>query len=116
MLIGELAERSGVSARMVRHYANAGLVSTTRDGNGYRDFDEYQVGRVQAIRALLLLGLTVSQIRELVSCLGAAVTMPTCPAARATLVQRLGVVDQQIADLLTMRERIVSGLELVDLR
>ncbi|MHA7984763.1 MerR family transcriptional regulator [Rathayibacter sp. CAU 1779] len=110
MLIGEVAERSGVSVRMVRHYANAGLVSTTRDSNEYRDFDEQQVGRVQAIRALLLLGLTVSQIRELVSCLGSGAIVPTCPAARATLLQRLGVVDTQIGDLLTMRERIVSSL------
>jgi DNA-binding transcriptional MerR regulator len=36
MLIGELAERAGVSARALRHYEDRELLVPDRDVNGYR--------------------------------------------------------------------------------
>jgi DNA-binding transcriptional MerR regulator len=36
MLIGELAERAGTSARTLRYYEAHGLVHAERHANGYR--------------------------------------------------------------------------------
>jgi DNA-binding transcriptional MerR regulator len=110
MLIGELAGHAGVTPRMVRHYANAGLVSSTRDVNGYRDFDRQQVVRVRQVQALLGLGLSVAQIVDLLPCLGDNPETPTCPAARDVLRQRLSIIDGQVSALTTLRERIAATL------
>ncbi|MEV6769814.1 MerR family transcriptional regulator [Nocardia sp. NPDC051030] len=115
MLIGEIAEHAGVTPRMVRHYANAGLVTSTRDTNGYRDFDLGQVLRVQQIQALLGLGLTVAQITDLLPCLGDQPDTPSCPAARTVLERRLTAIDTQIGTLTTLRGRIASALRSPDL-
>lgn len=95
----------------MRHYANAGLVPSVRDGNGYRDFDRRQVVRVRQIQALLGLGLTVAQIADLQPCLGDDPEPPTCPAARDLFWQRLSSIDAQVEVLTTLRERIAATLE-----
>lgn len=110
MLIGELAERAGVTSRMVRHYANAGLLANDRNSNGYRDFGDDQVVRVRQIQALLGLGLTVAQISDLLPCLGDAPETPSCPAARRALEQRLHTIDAQIDALSSARSRITETL------
>ncbi|NOK01502.1 MerR family DNA-binding transcriptional regulator [Myxococcus xanthus] len=46
MNIGELALRTGCSARSIRHYEKAGLLASRRRANGYRDFDAESVSRV----------------------------------------------------------------------
>jgi len=38
MLVGELAARTGVSARALRHYDAHALLPVERTANGYRDF------------------------------------------------------------------------------
>ena len=53
MRIGELAERTGVSTRLLRYYGEQGLLAASRDGNGYRTYDEDAVVRVRQIRRLL---------------------------------------------------------------
>ncbi|WP_458689810.1 MerR family transcriptional regulator [Nocardia tengchongensis] len=97
---------------MVRYYANAGLVRSTRDVNGYRDFDATQVTRVRQIQALLGLGLTITQITDLLPCLGNDPEVPSCPAARKAIERRLHTIDAQIATLTTLRARIVDVLDL----
>lgn len=47
MLIGEVARRSGVSARMLRHYDALGLVRPTgRTVGGYRAYSADDVRRI----------------------------------------------------------------------
>ena len=58
MKIGILAELTGVSARMLRHYEDQGLLHPERLGNGYRDYPEASVMRVLQIRDLLTAGLS----------------------------------------------------------
>lgn len=65
--IGELAHRTGVSRRMLRHWDECGLVKpSTVDGrNGYRWYAPSQVGRVRAIVALRAVGFGLEQIGDL---------------------------------------------------
>jgi len=108
MLIGQLAARTGTSARMVRHYADAGLLGSVRRHNGYRDFDEDQVVRVRQIKALLGLGLTVEQICAFEPCLGGEAGPPGCAAAQDVLRRHLVRIAARIEDLTVLRDRIVA--------
>ncbi|MFF3653602.1 HEAT repeat domain-containing protein [Streptomyces sp. NPDC002181] len=63
MLIGEVARRSGVSARMLRHYESLGLVSPTgRTGSGYREYSGEDIRRIFHIESLRSLGLSLRDV------------------------------------------------------
>ncbi|KSW21894.1 MerR family transcriptional regulator [Cellulomonas sp. B6] len=63
MLIGEVAARSGISARMLRHYDRVGLVRPTgRSAAGYREYADADVRRLFHVEALRSLGLTLRDV------------------------------------------------------
>ncbi|QKW04311.1 MerR family transcriptional regulator [Streptomyces sp. NA02536] len=63
MLIGEVARRSGVSARMLRHYESLGLVRPSgRTGTGYREYSGEDIRRIFHIESLRTLGLSLREI------------------------------------------------------
>ncbi len=63
MLIGEVARRSGVSARMLRHYESLGLVRPSgRTGSGYREYSGGDIRRIFHIESLRSLGLSLREI------------------------------------------------------
>lgn len=63
MLIGEVARRSGVSARMLRHYDALGLVRPTgRTGAGYREYSGDDIRRIFHIESLRSLGLSLRDV------------------------------------------------------
>ncbi|MFD3546782.1 HEAT repeat domain-containing protein [Streptomyces sp. NPDC058655] len=63
MLIGEVARRSGVSARMLRHYDSLGLVRPTgRSGAGYREYGGEDIRRIFHIESLRSLGLSLRDV------------------------------------------------------
>ncbi|MFI0806044.1 MerR family transcriptional regulator [Streptomyces echinatus] len=63
MLIGEVARRSGVSARMLRHYESLGLVRPSgRSGSGYREYSGEDIRRIFHIESLRSLGLSLREI------------------------------------------------------
>lgn len=66
MLIGEVARRSGVSARMLRHYESLGLVRPTgRTVGGYREYAEADIQRIFHVESLRTLGLSLRQIGQI---------------------------------------------------
>lgn len=69
MRIGELAQRTGTSRRLLRYYEELGLIVSTRMANGYREFDESSVDRVQQVRGLLDAGLPTRIIKQILPCL-----------------------------------------------
>ncbi|MCF3123897.1 MerR family transcriptional regulator [Streptomyces arenae] len=63
MLIGEVARRSGVSARMLRHYESLGLVRPSgRTGSGYREYSDDDIRRIFHVESLRSLGLSLREI------------------------------------------------------
>ncbi|MGW4488666.1 MerR family transcriptional regulator [Amycolatopsis sp. NPDC004368] len=69
MRIGELAQRTGVSTRLLRYYEEQGLLTPARTPNGYRDYGESHVDVVLQIKGLLDSGLPTRIIQELLPCL-----------------------------------------------
>src|SRR5699024_10021123 len=67
MLIGEAAARVGTSPRSLRHYEQQGLLSPSREHNGYRVYGQTDVIRAGNIKALLDLGLTTADVHGYVA-------------------------------------------------
>ncbi|MBL1119632.1 MerR family transcriptional regulator [Streptomyces sp. 110] len=65
MLIGDVARRSGVSPRMLRHYESLGLVRPTgRTDPGYREYSGEDIRRIFHIESLRSLGLSLRDVRR----------------------------------------------------
>ncbi|WP_055601219.1 MerR family transcriptional regulator [Streptomyces aureus] len=114
MRIGELARRSGVSPRALRHYEAAGLITSTRAANGYRVYGAEAVTRVANIRYLLNAGLTLDDVSAFRSCLDG--DMPSAPpSARGLEIarERLAVLDARIAAQTEARNRLARSLGVV---
>lgn len=62
MLIGELAERAGVTTRALRFYEQRGLLGSERTAAGYRVYPDTAVTRVRNIKGLLDSGFTVADV------------------------------------------------------
>lgn len=97
--IGELAERSGVSRRSLRHYESQGLLVSKRADNGYRMFPEHVVTRVGQIQRFIAAGFSLEEIRTFPECMLLLDGAIPCPETIATHRRRLAMLDQQITEL-----------------
>lgn len=104
MLIGELAWRTGVNERLLRHYEHAGLLASTRRANGYREYDDSAEQTVRNIRALLAAGLPTAAIRQILPCARTDSSLRSCPGVLEKLRARLEDLDRR-ADELTLARR-----------
>jgi DNA-binding transcriptional MerR regulator len=105
--IGELAKRTGLSVRALRHYDEIGLlVSSERSFSGFRLYSDADVRRLYQIVALRQLGLGLEHIREPLDGSGQDI--------RATVHAQLEVLDRERELQERLRARLVSILEVLD--
>lgn len=116
MRIGELAQRTGTPARLLRYYEEQELIAPGRAANGYRDYDERTVERVQQIRGLLEAGLPTRIIRQILPCLDqpAVLICPDeiSPELAATLEAEVGRITERVEFLTRNRDAIAEYLRL----
>ncbi|SOD18467.1 Cu(I)-responsive transcriptional regulator [Nitrosomonas ureae] len=68
MNIGQAAQASGVSAKMIRHYEATGLIpKAARAYSGYRHFLERDIHTLCFIRQARVAGFSTAQIKKLLS-------------------------------------------------
>ena len=111
--IGELARATGTTARALRHYEQAGLLTSHREPNGYRHYDaERSVVRVRNIRQLLDVGLTLDDVLAFAPCLdGEVLTAEPSDAKLRIARARLAVLDARIAAQTAARDKLARALE-----
>ena len=114
MRIGELAQRTGASRRLLRYYEEQGLLAPDRSPNGYRTYDERFVDRVVQIRSLLDAGLPVRLIRQLLPCLDTPWTIycpNPSPRMMGLLEREHERMSERIGYLVRNRDAIAEYLE-----
>lgn len=103
MHIGELAERTGLSLRTIRHYDDVGILpATARTDGGFRVYTEDDLERMMVIRRMKPLGFTLEEMKDLLAVLGALQEEKDTTAAevlRARLAAYRGMADERRAKL-----------------
>jgi DNA-binding transcriptional MerR regulator len=112
VLIGELAQRTGVSQRSLRYYEQQGLLHAERDVHGYRRYGPDSVRTVARIRAFLAAGLSTDVIRGVLPCVvgGDLIEMDLCPNLVRTLRRELAEIDARIGELQCSRSALAGYL------
>ena len=106
--IGEAARRSGVSARMVRHYEGLGLLpAVARTESGYRQYDEADIHTLRFVKRSRDLGFSMDEIAELVGLWHNR--RRTSASVKRIAQKHLGELEQRIADMQAM-QRTLSHL------
>lgn len=104
--IGEIAHRTGVSRRMLRHWEQQGLIEPARTdpATGYRRYEPTQVGRVNAVATLRDSGFGLEDIRVLLDpALGRGGLESVLRAQERDLVQQ---IDEATVRLTRVRHRL----------
>ncbi|MET9221800.1 MerR family transcriptional regulator [Streptomyces sp. NPDC088197] len=96
MQIGEVAERTELSLRTIRHYEEAGLVTpSARSQGGFRLYTETDVARLMVIRRMKPLGFTLEEMRDLLDATDRLDAADLAPGAeRDALLERVRAYEQ----------------------
>jgi len=71
MHIGELAERTGLSLRTIRHYDEVGLLpASARTEGGFRLYSEDDFERLMVIKQMKPLGFSLEEMADILTILG----------------------------------------------
>ncbi|MBP0600207.1 Cu(I)-responsive transcriptional regulator [Herbaspirillum sp. LeCh32-8] len=105
MNIGEAAAASGVSAKMIRHYEETGLIPKAgRTDAGYRVYGEREVHLLRFIRQARQLGFAMKQIGDLI---GLWLDQSRSSRKVKQLAEtHIGELDQRIRELQAMKSTL----------
>jgi MerR family transcriptional regulator, copper efflux regulator len=107
MTVGELARRTGMSAKAIRQFEGLGLIySAGRSEANYRLFDEAAVWCIQAIVSLRSLGLTIKEIQQLAAVYLDRPGEPIGPRLAELLDRAEQRIEQRRAELDLIQQRI----------
>lgn len=105
MNIGQAAQASGLSAKIIRYYEGTGLVPAAgRTRAGYRDYNEKEVHTLRFIQHARRLGFSVRGIRRLLALWQDR--NRTSADVKAPTLTNLSVLDRKLADLQAMRRTL----------
>lgn len=107
MKIGEMAARVGVNPRTIRFYEGKGLLpAPARRPSGYRDYGEEDVARLAFIRSAQRLGLSLSEISEILAFKERG--EPPCGYVLSVLDAQVADVDRRLGELVALRAELMT--------
>ncbi|MFD4367624.1 MerR family transcriptional regulator [Rhodococcus sp. NPDC058521] len=100
--IGQVAERTELSLKSIRHWDEVGLVQpSARSAGGFRLYTEADVARMLVIRRMKPLGFTLAEMKQLLDAIEVLDDASAEPAARKAAQ----------ADLLAFRDKAADSAE-----
>ena len=112
MQIGEVATRTELSLRSLRHWEDVGLLTPSgRSDGGFRLYAESDVDKILVIRRMKPLGFSIDEMKAVMADLEVLDDPATEAAGRAGAVRRLEAVSE---DARERRQRLVRQLEMAD--
>ncbi len=114
--IGEVARRTGLSIRTIRHWEEVGLVTpSARSTGGFRLYSDEDVSRIRLLRFMKSLDLALDQMRELLRIreLLTAATASPADRAQALVWPRSSDTD---ADRVALAAQLAEFADLADRR
>ncbi|MGC5345578.1 MerR family transcriptional regulator [Streptomyces sp. DT24] len=115
--IGEVAARTELSLRTIRHYDEAGLVTpSARSQGGFRLYTEDDVARLMLIRRMKPLGFTLDEMRDLLAATDRLDSGdPVTGAERAALLERVRHFERAAAERVAhLRTQLSRAEEFAD--
>lgn len=108
MHIGEVAERTSLSLRTLRHYDDIGLVNPSgRTEGGFRLYTEADVARIMLVRRMKPLGYALDQMRDVLAIFDALTADPGSASDRESLISIRQTAEER-------RERLVEQVAMAD--
>jgi DNA-binding transcriptional MerR regulator len=105
--IGEAAQTAGMTSKTLRFYEENGLLpAAERTSNGYRDYPDETIVRLDFIRRGRAAGLALAQIREILRLHDAG--HAPCTHVRDLLADQLASLDARIAELVALRATVAG--------
>ena len=105
--IGEAAVATGMTTKTLRFYEDRGLLPPARRApNGYRDYGNETIARLDFIHRGRIAGLTLAQIGGILRVRDAG--HAPCIHVRDLLAKQLTELDRQIAELVALRSTIAE--------
>lgn len=110
MHIGEVAEKTGLSQRTLRHYDEIGLLTASgRTEGGFRLYTDADLSRLLLIRRMKPLGFSLEDMIELLRIIH--VMQSDDPAANKEVREEF---DRFLADAVERREKLQHQLNMAD--
>lgn len=104
MNISQAGARSGLPPKTIRFYEEIGLITPTRQANGYRVFSQDDLHKLAFLRRARALGFSTDECRQL---MGLYTDQSRASAdVKALATAQLNRIDAQLAELQEMRRTL----------
>ncbi len=101
--IGQISQKTGVSPETIRYYERIALLpSPHRADNGYRQYDDEDVERLQFIRRSRALNFALDEIQEILAFRER--NEPPCHYVMGVMAEHIEEIETRIADLEKLRD------------
>jgi MerR family transcriptional regulator, copper efflux regulator len=103
--IGQLAARTGYSARTIRFYEQSGILpAPERTLGGYRSYDQDAVTRLRFVRSARALGLSLAEIADVLHIRD--YQGPPCSYVAELLDTHIEALETRIKELTALRDEL----------
>lgn len=112
MHIGELADRTGLSLRTIRHYDDVGLLpATARTDGGFRVYSEDDFERLMVIKQMKPLGFSLEEMAEILALLTERPNAPGPAGRLAEILEQAAHQRAKMARNLAQADEFIAVLD-----